>query len=132
MATSPNPAQSASAESDVMVACLYCPAGAVYAPEVGPGDEWFYIPETGWACPAHAAAGARSALEVADERHHALQSRCLSAEAARDVHAKHLPMLRDSLRRIVYIHDGALGLEDISDTLAREARRALKAVGARV
>lgn len=119
-------------ESRVFAGCLYCMTAAEMVPDVGPGDDWFYVPETGWACPAHAAAGARSALEVADERHQRLQARCIAAEVARDVHAEHLPKLRDSLRRIVYIHEGTLGLEDVGDTLAREARRALKAVGERV
>ena len=61
-----------------------------------------------------------------------LHARCVAAEEARDLNAENLPKLRDSLRRIVYIHDGVLGLEDVGDTLAREARRALEAVGARV
>lgn len=114
-----------------MVGCLYCTIGAVYVPEVGPGGEWLYIPETGWACPRHAAAGARAALEVADERHVALRARCIAAEVSRDVNAEHLPKLRDALRRIVYIHDGSLA-DDVGDKLASEARRALEAVGARV
>lgn len=115
-----------------MVVCLYCATGAVHYPDVGPGEDWFYVPETGWACPKHAAAGARSALEMANERYWVLHARCVAAETDRDMNAENLPKLRDALRRIVYIHDGTLGLEDISDTLAREARRALGAVGARV
>lgn len=130
MPSEPQPALS-ERESVVYVGCLYCATAAEQVPEVGPGEDWFYVPETGWACPTHAAAGARSALEVADERYMALRARCIAAEVARDVNADHLPKLRDALRRIVYIHDGAL-LGDVGDKLAREARRVLEVVGARV
>lgn len=123
--------QSVSPDGDVMVACLYCTTGAVQQPHETP-DGWFYVPETGWACPNHALAGAVLAFETAEERRDALQAKLTAAEKARDENARELPDLRDALRRILAIHDDLLtDVGEMADQMAREAQLALRKAGAR-
>lgn len=127
-----DPSQRSTDDGDVMVGCLYCKTGAVQEPHETP-DGWFYVPETGWACPEHALVGAARAFEDEQERRQALEVKLAAAESARDENARQLPDLRDAHRRILQIHDDLLtGDRAMADKMAFEARLALRKAGVSV
>jgi hypothetical protein len=81
-------------------------------------------------CPVHAADGARAALDAEVERRQALEARLAAAESARDENARQLPDLRDTLRRILSIHDDLLADGgEMADKMAAEARGGLTRAG---
>ncbi len=99
----------------VFVTCLNCNAAARQSPYVDPNG-WFYIRETGWACPKHAIEAADAELCRADEKIRQLQNQLRMVKEDANKKAETISKLRDGLNRIVAIYDDyALEYAELGD-----------------